>query len=98
MGTSRPTKVLLLALALVPSCIVLVIAIYILLTGGKAQIHWHLTIWPLVAIQIASIAAFSRHARKNSALSSSQADNWVMQFIVFIPIGMLSYWDKHVRG
>ena len=45
---------------------------------------------------VASIVAFSIHAACNKRLAENEVGEWVLEFVVFIPFGMLSCWNKHV--
>ena len=98
MSRNRLLKVLLLALAVLPCTIVAVAAIHIWLSGETEMFNWQSQIWPVVALQLAAIAAFWGHASSNSRLAPGEFGNWIFQFIVYIPFGMLSYWEKYVGG
>lgn len=49
-------------------------------------------------LQVVSIAAFLAHAGSNKLLAPGELGGWVLQFIVYIPFGMVSYWKEHVWG
>lgn len=91
-------QIALLILALLPSVIVAVMAMRIWLSGDVANYAWQSKIWLVVILQVASIAAFWVHAGSNKRLASGELGGWVLQFIVYIPFGMISYWGKHVWG
>jgi hypothetical protein len=98
MATNRPLQILLLLLALVPTAIVIVVAVYLLLAGETATFNWQSEIWPVGALQVLAIAAFWAHASTNKRLAPGEIGGWVLQVVVIIPFGMLSYWAKHVWG
>ena len=98
MSFNRPLQFLLLTLALLPCAIVAILAFRIWLSGESAALNWHSAIWPVVALQLVSIAAFSVHAGSNKQLAPGELGGWVLQFVVVSPFGMLSYWGKHVWG
>ena len=98
MTANRPLQILLLVLALLPTTIVAVMGARLLLAGETSLLNWQSTIWPAVALQVVAIALFWAHASGNKQLASGEIGGWALQFIVFIPFGMLSYWAKHVWG
>jgi hypothetical protein len=93
---SSLARIVLLVLALLPTGIVVLMAIRIWLSGDTAS--WQGKIWPVVALQVVSIAAFWVHASLNKKLASGELGGWILQFIVYIPFGMISYWREHVWG
>lgn len=95
---SQPGQMMLLVLALLPSAIVAVIAVHIWLSGDAASYDWQSKIWPVVILQAVSIAAFWLHACSNERLAPGELGEWILQFIVYIPFGMISYWKEHVWG
>ena len=98
MSRNRLLKILLLALAVLPCAIVAVAAVHIWLSGETEIFNWQSKIWPVVTLQLAAIAAFWAHASSNNRLAPGELGNWIFQFIVYIPFGMLSYWVKYVGG
>jgi hypothetical protein len=98
MSGNRFLKVLLLALAILPCAIVAVMAIQMWLSGETESLNWQTSIWSVVVLQLVAIAAFWGHAISNKHLAPGELSAWVLQFIVYIPFGMLSYWTKHVWG
>ena len=98
MSSNRPLQFLLFVLALLPCVIVAVIAARIWLAGETETLNWHSSIWPVVVLQLISIGAFWAHANSNKQLAPGELGDWVFQFTVYIPFGMLSYWAKHVWG
>ncbi len=98
MTANRPFQILLLVLALLPTAIAAAIAAYLLLAGETDAFNWQSTIWLVVALQAVSIVLFWVHASNNKQLEVGEAGGWLLQFIVFIPLGMVSYWAKHVWG
>ena len=90
---SRPIRLAMLILALLPTGLVVAIALNILFSE-HAMFEWHSTIWPVVILQVIAIVAFCVHARLNKALSPEEADDWTMQCILYIPFGTLSYWKR----
>jgi hypothetical protein len=98
MSSNRLLQFLLFTLALLPCAIVAVMAARIWLVGETEMLNWQSVIWPTVLLQLVSIGVFSAHASSNKHLAPAEIGNWVFQFIVYIPFGMLSYWAKHVWG
>jgi glycopeptide antibiotics resistance protein len=98
MASNQLSKILLLALAATPTAIVMLAAAYLLLAGETASFNWQTKIWPVVALEVIAIVAFSIHADRNKSLAPGDAREWVLEFIVLIPIGMIRYWVKHVWG
>ena len=96
MAHHRLLKALLLALAVLPCAIVAVMAAHIWLSGETETFNWQSKIWPVVVLQLGAIGAFWAHASTNKQLAPGELGNWIFQFIVYIPFGMLSYWEKHV--
>lgn len=95
---SQLGQMLLLVLALLPSVIVAVIAAQIWLSGDAASYDWQSKIWPVVILQVVAIAAFWTHAGANKRLAPGELGGWILQFVVYIPFGMISYWNEHVWG
>lgn len=91
-------QILLLALALLPSAIVVVMLAQIWLFGDATAYDWQGRIWPVVTFQVVSIAAFWVHACSNKRLAPGELGGWIFQFVVYIPFGMISYWSEHVWG
>jgi hypothetical protein len=95
---SRLAQIILLVLALLPTAIVAVMVAHMWLSGNAATQDWQGKIWPVVILQVVSITAFWAHAGSNKSLVPGELGAWVMQFIVYIPFGMISYWNEHVWG
>lgn len=98
MASNRSSQLLLLTLAVIPTVIVVVMAAYLWLHGETTNFNWQSKIWPVVAIQLVAITAFGFHAGSNKRLAPGEAGEWIFQFIVFIPFGMIRYWTEHVWG
>lgn len=96
MSLSRPLQIALLVLAVLPCFVVAVIAMRIWLYGESPTLNWQSSIWPVVALQVAAIVAFSIHAARNKRLAESEVAERVLEFVVLIPFGMLSYWNRYV--
>lgn len=94
----RLAQITLLALALLPTIIVAVMVARIWLSGSAEAQDWQEEIWPVVILQVISIAAFWMHAGFNKKLAPGELGGWILQFIVYIPFGMVSYWSEHVWG
>lgn len=89
-------QVVMLGLALLPTGIVALMALHIWLSGSDANLDWQSKIWPVVILQVISIVAFLTHAKFNKSLAPGEIGGWALQFIVYIPFGMISYWKEHV--
>jgi hypothetical protein len=98
MMSNRPFQILLLALALIPVGMVAVTSIYLLLYGETDSYNWKTEMYAPAIIQVASIVAFGLHADSNKRLAPGEASTWALQFIAFVPFGMIRYWGKHVWG
>ena len=92
---SRLKKILFLILAVLPTAIVAVMVVPIWLFGEE-QHNWNSTVWPVVLLQIIAIGSYWMHAESNKRLAPGELGEWVLQFIVYIPFGMLSYWNHYV--
>jgi predicted lysophospholipase L1 biosynthesis ABC-type transport system permease subunit len=93
---SRLARILLLAFAVLPTAVVVVVAIYIWLTNNSANLRWDSKIWFIVIWQVLAIVVFVVHAGRNRRLAGGERGEWVFQIIVYIPFGMISYWKKQV--
>ena len=98
MMSNRLFQILLLVLALIPAGMVAVMSIYLLLYGETDSFNWNTVILSPAIIQIGSIVAFGLHAESNKRLAPGEVSAWVLQFIAFVPFGMIRYWGKHVWG
>jgi hypothetical protein len=97
MSLNRPLQIPLLVLAVLPCFVVAVSSRCGYGCNGETPtLDWHSSIWPVVALQVAAIIAFSVHAASNNRLAGNEVAERVLEFVVFIPFGMLSYWNKHV--
>ena len=95
---SKLGQMTLLVLAVLPSAIVAVMAVHIWLSGDATIYDWQSKIWLVVILQVVSIAAFWMHAGSNKRLAHGEFGGWILQFIVYIPFGMIRYWNEHVWG
>ena len=74
-------------------------AVVAMLVHWLTQPAWRLDepLWGLVAAQVLAIGAYSAHAISNPVVIEDDAvGNWVWQFIVLQPFGMLGYWWKYL--
>jgi hypothetical protein len=93
---SRLVQVMLLVLAILPVGVVAVMTTLIWVYGDSEVKDWQSKIWFVVILQVVSIGAFWAHAGVNKRLVPGELGEWALQFIVYIPFGMISYWKEHI--
>ena len=80
-----------------PTMIVTVLAFHLLLSGETEAFDWRTRILPVVILQVIAITVFAGHAYSNQRITRNEAGKWLLQFMLYIPFGMIEYWSRHVR-
>ena len=96
--SSLLAQIILLILAVLPMGLVVLLALRIWLLEDVSAYAWKSKFWPVVILQVVSILFFCMHAIFNKKLTPHELSGWLLQFIVYIPFGMISYWREHVFG
>ena len=97
MTRYRTVEIGLLLLALVPLCLLALMAVRICFFGAPVEL-WHASAWGLYLLQVFALSGFAFHVVANKQLEERQHSHWLWQIFLYQQLAMLSYWFKHVWG
>ncbi|HVK51297.1 MAG TPA: hypothetical protein VM469_06125 [Pseudoxanthomonas sp.] len=85
-----------IALALLPLVLVLLDLARAYLAGADLEAWGREEIWPIALLQLLAVGLFWAHALTNPFLEGAARANWLMETLIFIPVGMFNYWRKYI--
>lgn len=85
-----------LAIAIMPTIIVICILAWIYFNSSGNGFEMTSPIWGLAAFQAAPIIIFSLHAVSNKDITPEERWPLLVNFIVLIPFGMITYCNRFI--